>query len=930
MADVAQTTPDGDGPEVEEPAPQWPLVLAVTGFLGVLAGGLALVARLPEACTGLHLDVGLAGTAERANAALAGCPELTAEAVRAAARWDSGFAVLYGVGLALVRLRTWPRAWQIALAKDRLLLVLALPAAAAAFDVVENLALMAVRGPQGQLTMPPWAAAIAFAAGVSKWLLAIASVLAVAAACWGWGWQRRWGPVSAIARRPKPPEAALNDAYPADGLAGPPSISLSGGGIRAASFALGALTALQEAGILPGARWLSTVSGGGYTGTAYATARGPEPEPGAESEVEPKAEVDLAKLREAIAPNQRFLSTGTGGRIGTVWSVLWRILAQIVFLLLLLYVVAWPVGALVDRLGPGLAEGCSYATGCEVVDGWHLLLPGALPALVAAVCFAFAAFTKGTTHDRWMRRLRVAAGITVAVAALVWGLPHAMAYGPRIEPFLTTPRADGGDAASGLPLLGLLASLGVTGAVIRFLVKPISARATRLGGVLLAVAAFLFGLTIAVDAAYGDGFFSPFLLPWAAALLVAALLVVNGPWMSLHRFYAAHLRSAFLHDPAGKEPTWTAYRATKAWRPGRGPDHLICSAAARRPESDTGLGAVSIVFSSDEVVLYDRTLNEHGKLDIDTCTVPMQAFERAAPRAMRTPIAAAAVSGAAVSSSMGRHHLGTTSALLAALNIRLGVWLPNPKHLRHEETRYPRRAGIGYLAKEILGIYDMDDPLLHVTDGGHWENLGVVELLRRRAPIIFCMDASGGPPTSNGSLVDALALGMVACDATVDFGDTLERLVPDPATGVAADCVAVGVIRYHRSSGHTPTAQCPPGQCPFGVLLYAKAVVSEHAAADVRAFALSDPLFPSYSTADQFLGNVQFDRLVSLGESTARRAVEVRARLQSLGLLEHRRPDRVRPAAFAELVRSAVLASPAAWNRRPSRERPAAQPQPSS
>lgn len=135
--------------------------------------------------------------------------------------------------------------------------------------------------------------------------------------------------------------------------------------------------------------------------------------------------------------------------------------------------------------------------------------------------------------------------------------------------------------------------------------------------------------------------------------------------------------------------------------------------------------------------------------------------------------------------------------------------------------------------------------------------------------------------------------------------------MPDPATGVAADCVAVGVIRYHWGSDHTPTRTCLPEECPIGIMLYAKAVVSEHAAPDVRAFALSDPLFPGYSTADQFLGQVQFDRLVSLGGSTAWRAIEVHLRLRELGVLEGPPPDPAQLPAFAELARSALVpASP--------------------
>jgi predicted acylesterase/phospholipase RssA len=53
------------------------------------------------------------------------------------------------------------------------------------------------------------------------------------------------------------------------GLAG---VALSGGGIRSASFCLGALQALDRAGVLKNIDYLSTVSGGGYIGTSLSAA----------------------------------------------------------------------------------------------------------------------------------------------------------------------------------------------------------------------------------------------------------------------------------------------------------------------------------------------------------------------------------------------------------------------------------------------------------------------------------------------------------------------------------------------------------------------------------------------------------------------------------------------------------------------------------
>ena len=134
------------------------------------------------------------------------------------------------------------------------------------------------------------------------------------------------------------------------------------------------------------------------------------------------------------------------------------------------------------------------------------------------------------------------------------------------------------------------------------------------------------------------------------------------------------------------------------------------------------------------------------------------------PRGRRLAVmTAVGMSGAAVSSAMGRFKKGSTGALLALANVRLGMWMPNPRFLgvvpagglEGRRPGYPRRR-INYLVKEVFGVYDLDDLYVYVTDGGHWENLGLVELLRRRCSEVFCFDASGSMPDSFGTLAEAI------------------------------------------------------------------------------------------------------------------------------------------------------------------------------
>jgi hypothetical protein len=68
------------------------------------------------------------------------------------------------------------------------------------------------------------------------------------------------------------------------------------------------------------------------------------------------------------------------------------------------------------------------------------------------------------------------------------------------------------------------------------------------------------------------------------------------------------------------------------------------------------------------------------------------------------------------------------------------------------------RLRFDYTIKELLGWYNAQDRFVFITDGGHWENLGLVELLRRGCTTILCVDASGDPPGSFAALREALNL----------------------------------------------------------------------------------------------------------------------------------------------------------------------------
>ena len=179
--------------------------------------------------------------------------------------------------------------------------------------------------------------------------------------------------------------------------------------------------------------------------------------------------------------------------------------------------------------------------------------------------------------------------------------------------------------------------------------------------------------------------------------------------------------------------------------------------------------------------------------------VPMELLERAFDRPGKkagrrrrdlTLPAAMAMSGAAISPSMGTKTRRPLTFLMALANIRLGVWVPNPRWARRFERdrglreRHDRPRPV-YLLCELLGLNRIGNKYLYITDGGHYENLGLVELLRRGCTEIYCLDASGvGQDGADfEALGEAIALARSELAVEIEF-DAGEKANP---TSLQAD-----------------------------------------------------------------------------------------------------------------------------------------------
>jgi len=230
--------------------------------------------------------------------------------------------------------------------------------------------------------------------------------------------------------------------------------------------------------------------------------------------------------------------------------------------------------------------------------------------------------------------------------------------------------------------------------------------------------------------------------------------------------------------------------------------------------------------------------------------------------------AAVAASGAAVSPSMGSRTLSAAlSLLLAAFNIRLGLWVPTPN--RAGWTIPQTRLWPYYLLRESLSQTNDLGERCYITDGGHFDNTGVYALIERGCRYIVLSDASADPARCFADV------GEVIRRCRIDFGAEIEldtQAFRPAGDGPGRVHVTCGRIRYDaehlRGLGRTVAKDDDAG----GWLVWIKPTVLPGDAADVRQYRLENTQFPHQTTVDQWFDESQFESYRKLGELSAEAA----------------------------------------------------------
>jgi len=649
-------------------------------------------------------------------------------------------------------------------------------------------------------------------------------------------------------------------------------LALSGGGIRSATFALGAMQALARHGWLAKVDYLSTVSGGGYIGASltwllhrawdgtsftidgtrfpYGTSRqhaGGTPE---------------AALLHFLRQHASYLTPGNG--IGP-WSLVAVTLRGLV-LSLGIYG-ALLIGAFLALMAPRV-----FTPGINAFLGLALALIAVF--ILLAVVYGVGSLFASAPRAIWYKLRRT---YEVFTGRLLWSVVVLLVLGSL--PIVAERRAEWMAAASAsMTLSGVLSGIWaffksqkeakgrgrIPLGVLAWLGSGLLAYGLLLGAYL--IAQHVFGQRLERDP------ITALLLAVGLAAVAAVLgWFVNANYLSIHRYYRDRLMETFMPDVLRvftRDPV-PPYHKDRA--PDRAALHHMCDYGGRSAHGPYHLINTNVVLAASGDPKHRGRGGDNFILSPLYCgsgATGWRSTNSFMDGRMTLPTAMA-ISGAAVNPNTGAGGEGPTrsallSFLMSLLNIRLGYWAPNPdRQPRSFVTSRPNYLRPGLPALFSQGLDEWRE-FVQLTDGGHFENLGLYELIRRRLKVIVLCDGAADPDFSFADFSNALE------KIRVDFGVRIEipalsDLVP------TEDAVYPAGAKFAKAGHVTGTIKYPDR--PEGHLIYVKTTLIKDLSADIYGYKRAHRQFPDETTGDQFFDEKQFEAYRELGYSLAARMV---------------------------------------------------------
>ncbi|WP_298877443.1 hypothetical protein, partial [uncultured Bradyrhizobium sp.] len=511
---------------------------------------------------------------------------------------------------------------------------------------------------------------------------------------------------------------------------------------------------------------------------------------------------------------------------------------------------------LIATNGFGLFGTCSVIVGILQLSGilefgvnyamrrkYELAATWWFPTLIACVTFASLPFMFDAIADAiqsYPTAGKALIGILTLASGFLSGLYGHFVQAQRLAPSLVSRVAATLAAAAFLYLLLLIAYAGA-----RFLIQPehlvpdpASAQYCR---------DFFFALLV-FSAAFG----------WWS----------NVNYLGLHRFYRDRLMEAFMptnEQKAAEAPNYSdADRLALAaiWPPKQSaplPYPLINTNVVliKDPDQTTALrGGDSFLLSPCYVGSFA------------TGWLPTSVHDK--KHGPMTLASAMAASGAAANANAGYIGTGITrdwliSTVMMLFNLRLGLWIGAPG----ATSGTPNYFSPGLKYGVFRSGYQRNSTFLELTDGGHFDNLGAYELIRRRCDVVIVLDSEEDPSTAMS------ALASVCQRVREDFGVLVKIEGEADAIAPAGDMGYPAGAKFAKKSYFVASIDYPAeqrsgieDQAKTGTFVYLKSGMIKQLSFSTKGYKAKFPEFPNQSTVDQFFDSAQFEAYRDLGWSS--------------------------------------------------------------
>jgi hypothetical protein len=673
-------------------------------------------------------------------------------------------------------------------------------------------------------------------------------------------------------------------------------LALSGGGIRSASFALGVLQVLLNEDLLRRIDYLSTVSGGGYLGSAVswwlhqmASGDGRTPREryqafreefgskvqGARTAHDPSSGSAQPRLERSnwlayIRQHGNYLQPPGVGLLSLAATVLRVCLHSI---LVYLSAVVGIFSLLMYRYGSDMWR----CLGLGLAAGFGLLILGTtlLYGPATWIASSFDIFSSSWLY-KWRTWFRRSSGTLVAGALAGLILWSVAALDSALQ----------AHAKDLLPFAVSSSGLGAIGSIYQFWLgraktaKPSALTPLR---IIVTAALVLYGLlfTAYMIAAQPTGERQLELGLIALAIAIIVGFWVNTNYSGLARLYRDRLMEAFLPDPSSAaQNTWK--RATQA-------DQQAVDTLGGRLAPDGSLTKVHghascqrpLHILNCNVVLLDSEKDIYRTRGGDSFMISSLWSGGNATGWIATPelgdgdvslATAMSISGAAANPNAAPNGQGVernklVAFLMSIFNARLGYWMANPARPNRRRRNRPNFWVPG-LRQGLLGrgLHERAQ-FLELTDGGHFDNTGVYELVRRRSKLIIVSEAGQDADFSMDDLANVIEKVRVDFSVFIEFNEPatdIGGLRPQTARrrGQCERGFAVGRVRYPKGSPTSP-------EFDDGLIVYLQAVPIAAMPTDVDSYWRRNLEFPNDTTADQFFDEDNLEAYRELGYAIA-------------------------------------------------------------